>query len=369
IKIFNDQNGQLLNLEHFSDILDFKSGEASAFFDSLSAKAQNTFNGLGTAFASIFKLDPELFDELSNILAQNLLGDIDNARLFVQQLGLSFDELKTALVEAAKQGSISWREFKNELAGLKEAFKPGLEGVGAVKKAFDNLVNSGARGFVAIKSVRDIAIEAAEKGATSLDELADALLNAGVSAEQVEIFMQALNKSGITSLDQLINASDELAGVLVGTLDEMNFHFNEVDKTVDEVQQALTKLNDFKLKPKDLEIRTRITGPGAKELEAQGAALGGVFKGVKAFAQGGIIASPTLFRHSSGLGLAGEAGPEAILPLARNAQGQLGVISNGGGMVVNIDARGAELGVEKRIEMKMRELLADRTFNPGHTTI
>lgn len=62
---------------------------------------------------------------------------------------------------------------------------------------------------------------------------------------------------------------------------------------------------------------------------------------VQPFAAGGVIGTPTYFPLSSGgLGLAGEAGPEAILPLTRNARGQLGVAAAGGApsasIVVNI---------------------------------
>ena len=45
----------------------------------------------------------------------------------------------------------------------------------------------------------------------------------------------------------------------------------------------------------------------------------------KRFAAGGIVNSPTLFPLRSGTGLMGEAGPEAILPLARGRDGKLGV--------------------------------------------
>ncbi|MEW5724397.1 MAG: transglycosylase SLT domain-containing protein, partial [Thermodesulfobacteriota bacterium] len=52
------------------------------------------------------------------------------------------------------------------------------------------------------------------------------------------------------------------------------------------------------------------------------------------FAHGGLITRPTLFPFAQGgamaVGLAGEAGEEAIMPLARNAQGDLGVIVAGG---------------------------------------
>lgn len=46
---------------------------------------------------------------------------------------------------------------------------------------------------------------------------------------------------------------------------------------------------------------------------------------VMPFAKGGVIAQATAFPMRSGLGLMGEAGPEAIMPLARGPDGRLGV--------------------------------------------
>ena len=57
------------------------------------------------------------------------------------------------------------------------------------------------------------------------------------------------------------------------------------------------------------------------------------------FAGGGIVNSPTLFPMRGGTGLMGEAGAEAIMPLARGGDGKLGVRMNGGGgmnVTVNI---------------------------------
>ncbi len=57
------------------------------------------------------------------------------------------------------------------------------------------------------------------------------------------------------------------------------------------------------------------------------------------FAQGGVIASPIAFPlgGSGRVGLAGEAGPEAIMPPSRGADGRLGVrAEGGGGQSVNI---------------------------------
>lgn len=58
--------------------------------------------------------------------------------------------------------------------------------------------------------------------------------------------------------------------------------------------------------------------------------------GIKPFASGGVISAPTYFPMSGGLGLAGEAGPEAIMPLSRGSDGRLGVAMPGGGASANI---------------------------------
>ena len=47
--------------------------------------------------------------------------------------------------------------------------------------------------------------------------------------------------------------------------------------------------------------------------------------GIVPFAQGGIVDSPTIFPFANGVGLMGEAGPEAIMPLTRGPDGRLGV--------------------------------------------
>jgi len=58
------------------------------------------------------------------------------------------------------------------------------------------------------------------------------------------------------------------------------------------------------------------------------------------FAKGGVLASPFTFPlGGGGVGLAGERGPEAILPLARGRDGRLGVAAQAGGgvsVVVNV---------------------------------
>jgi tape measure domain-containing protein len=78
---------------------------------------------------------------------------------------------------------------------------------------------------------------------------------------------------------------------------------------------------------------------------ANGNAFGA--NGIIPFAKGGIVNSPTLFPFAKGVGLMGEAGPEAIMPLTRGPGGQLGVSNFGGSgdvnVVVNVDAKGSSV--------------------------
>ena len=60
---------------------------------------------------------------------------------------------------------------------------------------------------------------------------------------------------------------------------------------------------------------------------------------VMPFANGGVVSGATPFPMRGGIGVMGEAGPEAIMPLARGSDGKLGVRGAGGGgttVVMNI---------------------------------
>lgn len=86
---------------------------------------------------------------------------------------------------------------------------------------------------------------------------------------------------------------------------------------------------------------------GAKSIFGRG----GVFNSgqLTAFASGGIVNKPTLFPFASGVGLMGEAGAEAIMPLKRTSSGDLGVQADGGGMTnitMNINAVDSKSFVE-----------------------
>jgi phage-related minor tail protein len=79
---------------------------------------------------------------------------------------------------------------------------------------------------------------------------------------------------------------------------------------------------------------SRAFGDGLTQLLG-GAGLGSALP--VPFAQGGVISSPITFPlGGQRRGLAGEAGPEAILPLARGRDGKLGVRAGGGAPALNV---------------------------------
>jgi lambda family phage tail tape measure protein len=118
--------------------------------------------------------------------------------------------------------------------------------------------------------------------------------------------------------------------------------------------------------------------------QTRGMAKGGAFDyGIEAFAKGGaftnqIVDSPTLFKFAKGTGLMGEAGPEAIMPLKRDSNGNLGVRAQGGSnveVVVNnysttqaetretVDSRG-----NRRIEVIVGDMVAQEIGKTGSAT-
>ena len=82
---------------------------------------------------------------------------------------------------------------------------------------------------------------------------------------------------------------------------------------------------------------------------------------VQKYAYGGVVNKPTIFPMANGLGLMGEAGAEAILPLRRGNNGKLGVQSTGGNIgniVVNVDASGSSVEGDQQQGKELGRIIA-----------
>lgn len=135
------------------------------------------------------------------------------------------------------------------------------------------------------------------------------------------------------------------------------------------IGQGLVKLAyDAAVKPITGHV-AKVLGQGAEQLfgGATPFAKGASFSQgrVMPFANGGIIERATYFPMRGGAGLMGEAGPEAIMPLARGADGKLGVrsataASRPVNVVMNISTRNADsfMRSQNQIAAQVNQALA-----------
>lgn len=127
------------------------------------------------------------------------------------------------------------------------------------------------------------------------------------------------------------------------------------------LQQSARMIMQLLIQKTIMQIIGAIGGGGGAETTYGGRSFGDIMAGVNKYsangnvfaangivpyAMGGIVNRPTYFPFANGgsigTGLMGEAGPEAIIPLQRGANGKLGVAGGGGttNIVVNVDASG-----------------------------
>ena len=102
------------------------------------------------------------------------------------------------------------------------------------------------------------------------------------------------------------------------------------------------------------------TGPFAAAMGTLGVANGAAFSGgspIKAYANGGVVGGPTYFpMRGNRVGLMGEAGPEAIMPLSRGKDGKLGVQASGQAVTVNQNIN-ISTGVQQTVRTEIKSLM------------
>lgn len=150
-----------------------------------------------------------------------------------------------------------------------------------------------------------------------------------------------------------LNAASDQASTLDGVLADLEQRSQSLGYALTQTfAQALTgsRSLDDALKGLALKLSGLALSAGLKPLEgllgdAMGKAFGGLGSGlakgfagggipggaVQPFASGGVVSAPTFFQSGGGMGLMGEAGAEAILPLKRGPDGTLGVGAAAGG--------------------------------------
>jgi lambda family phage tail tape measure protein len=235
-------------------------------------------------------------------------------------------------------------------------------------KPFEDLINKISEGNVAL------ADKEYEQGIKAIgDEAAQAAIGAMEFVDAIELQNQAIQgaKGGISSYIESIgtlaenisnvaqNAFRGLEDAIVSLTMTGKFSFKDFALSViEDLTRMVTRM--LIIAPILQLIQSLIPGgggalSGANALSTTKLVPGGIFgnggtfaNGIQPFAAGGVVNSPTLFKFANGgagrLGLMGEAGPEAIMPLKRGRDGKLGVAGGGGtSVVVNVDAKGTSV--------------------------
>jgi len=224
--------------------------------------------------------------------------------------------------------------------------------------------------------------EARAKGAPlSAQEVADLQKSAEAYAKvktQADAYSEALN--GIAS-SMSSTLTTGLTDILDGTK-SVGQGFEDMSKTiVRAIEEAIIKI--LIVQPLIQALKTGLSGFSLSGLfGVTGSAHGNIFDAgnVIPFARGGVVSQPTIFPMAHGMGLMGEAGPEAVLPLRRGQDGNLGVAAGGGGtpqITVNLiedSSRAGEVQQSKgsnggfNIEVFVDSITAKNIGNPGSAT-
>jgi hypothetical protein len=136
------------------------------------------------------------------------------------------------------------------------------------------------------------------------------------------------------------NLAQDITGPIKDALKSSEFTWETFAGAISRSAQNLaTRLIDLAFTPIENALINAFSGAGGASgggffASLFGFARGGAFAGgqeLTAFARGGVVNRPTVFPFAKGVGLMGEAGPEAILPLRRGPGGRLGVEMTGDG--------------------------------------
>jgi phage-related minor tail protein len=181
-----------------------------------------------------------------------------------------------------------------------------------------------------------------------------------------------LNNEIETAKAGSLKLGSTLASALDGVISKGKSATSIVDALADAFSKAALKAA---FKPLDQMFSSLFSdifsGGGAGNM--QPFASGGVFSGGMPipFASGGVISSPVSFPLGNGqTGLAGERGPEAIVPLTRGTDGKLGIASNNGGATTHVtfNVTAADAASFARSETQIAAMLA-RTVSHGQRNL
>ena len=248
----------------FGGDVSFGDGSAFNFLQGLEPAAQAAFSGIGAAFEALLGTSTEASGQIAAALANNIGGSLNNLQLLVQASGVSFDQLKTSVVDAFLNGELAANEAANALTQVANISQQGIpDGLGMIAEAFHNLTSASVKdGRVLVDALGDIGAEARELGIKDFGSLRQHLINAGISATDVDKLLTSLTSNGIDNVEELASATAEQLIPALGALQNVKFPFNEalseanskasdLIKTVNELPDRIEKTIAFNVELND----------------------------------------------------------------------------------------------------------------------
>ncbi len=179
-----------------------------------------------------------------------------------------------------------------------------------------------------------------EEAMRKFSESAQAYLGTGGAVPEA---MDAMAQSAIQAAERIQGAlGDELTNILSGEFDNIGDSFAKLIQRM-VAEAAAAKIMDGLFGAVDAGTKQR-SGGGLLDDAAKWlgslipSANGNVFPagpGISAYSSQ-VVSKPTIFPFAKGIGLMGEAGAEAIMPLRRDSAGRLGVSAAGASVTVNV---------------------------------
>ena len=288
-------------------------------FDALSTVRPATQASMGFSFTPGI-LDPSFKNSGGESAVRNQLNAIEEAQK-------RQEAAQKAAAAASKKAATEYQQFLNTIG---RGTTPLQNAAFQIRQAEENLAKFQSRMTPEQLEQANIYLEGLR---TKMDEIGfkekwDAM---GASIEAAKTPLMEF-------YDQLKQVGDSIAESFASGITDAFMAFIDGSKSAEEAFKEfavnfLKQITQMILKATILyAIQTALGGAGGGlgGLFGGGGGIygaGGVFRGgreLKKFANGGVVSSPTLFPMSSGAGLMGEAGPEAIIPLTRRG-GKLGV--------------------------------------------
>jgi len=320
------------NAEFFNDQIAGLGIKTAGFASQMADHLLPTLNNLVGMFNNITKDGADLtwLFESINFVIKTLASTV-----FTAVAGFKF--LGSTVISVAKT---FWKAAQFDFAGANEEFQNGLattrEQFEKDMKTFENIWYGSS--------------QASEEYGSQTGDMLE------------KTFGEAMTSKIDTFIDSIKSVGDAFGDVVVKGIKGME------DALVDFVMTgtlSFKKLaNSIIADMARIAIQQSITKPLAGFLGGLfGNADGNAFVDgkVQKYAYGGIVNKPTLFPMANGMGLMGEAGAEAIMPLKRGRNGKLGVQATGGSIgniVVNVDASGSSVEGDEQGGRELGTILA-----------